>query len=63
MNPYVKSQILNMVTFAKTFERSCDLATKMDDGITSKAEMKTIQKISATTNAYIKELEKISRNG
>ena len=32
MNPYVKSQILNMVAFAKTFERSCDLATKMDDG-------------------------------
>ena len=51
MNPYVKSQILNMVTFARTFEHSCNLATKMDDGITSKAEMKTIQKISAATNA------------
>lgn len=59
MNYIIIAQITNMIAITKTFEQSCRMAAQMDDGIISKAETKTIQKISAATNKYIAELEKL----
>lgn len=63
MNYFIKSQIINMIAMSKTFEQSCKIAAITDDGVTSKAEAKVIQKISAATNKYIAELEKLKDQG
>lgn len=59
MNYIIRAQIQNMVNISKAFEASCKAAATMDDGKTSKEEAKTIQKISAATNKFIVELQKI----
>ena len=47
----------------KAFEQSCRMAAQMDNGIINRTEMKTIQKISAATNKYIAELDKLKDQG
>lgn len=59
MNYFIKAQITNMISFAKTFENSCKMAATADDGYMDKAETKALQKISAATAKYIAELKKI----
>ena len=63
MNYIIKAQIANMIAITKTFEQSCRIAAKIDDGEISKAEIKAIQKNSAAANKYITELEKIKDQG
>ena len=59
MNSYIEAQIRNMITVANTFEQSCRMAATKNDGVIDKAEEKTLKKISAATQHFIKELEKI----
>ena len=59
MNYIMEAQISNMIAIAKGFEQSCKIAAQIDDGTTSKAEMKILQKISTITEKYISELERI----
>lgn len=59
MNYYINSQIMNMVTMAKTFEHSCRMAATKDDGTIDRIEEKQLKKISTATAKFIKELESI----
>lgn len=59
MNSYIDAQIMNMKIMAKTFEQSCRMAAMKNDGQIDKAEEKTLKKISAATQKFIKELESI----
>ena len=59
MNYLIKSQIINMISVAKTFDQTCKMAAKMDDGCTDKDEEKLLKKITIATAKYIKELEKL----
>lgn len=63
MNYIIKAQITNMIAMTKAFEQSCRMAAQMDNGIINRTEMKTIQKISAATNKYIAELDKLKDQG
>ena len=60
MNYYIKAQIAHIIAMTKTFEDSCLLAATENDGEISKAEQKAIQKIRATSDKFIHDLEKIS---
>lgn len=57
MNYYIESQIVNMVTMAKTFEASCKMAAMKNDGTIDRAEEKQIKKLCAITDKFIKELQ------
>lgn len=59
MNTYMEMQINNMTMMVKTFEQSCQLAAEMNDGQTDKAEAKSLKKINAACQRFIKELEAI----
>lgn len=59
MNMYMEAQIINIIAIVKTFEQSCKLAAMKSDGHIDKAEEKQLKKINATTQRFIKELEKI----
>lgn len=59
MNSYIKAQMNNMITMAKTFEQSCKMAATQNDGVIDKTEEKTLKKIGAATQHFIKELERI----
>lgn len=59
MNDYIKSQIVNMLSFTKTFEQACELAATKNDGKIDAAETKTLKKIKAATTKFQKELESI----
>lgn len=59
MNYYIGAQILNMKAVAKTFEQSCRMAATKDDGRIDPEEEKVLKKISAATQKFIKELDKI----
>lgn len=59
MNTYIDAQITNMITMAKTFEQSCKMAAMKNDGQIDKAEEKTLKRIKAATNHFIKELERL----
>lgn len=59
MNSYIDAQIMNMKIIAKTFEQSCRMAAMKNDGQIDKSEEKTLKKISAATQKFIKELESI----
>lgn len=61
MNYYIKAQIAHIIAITKTFEQSCEMAAKQDDGTISKSEEKALKKIKAATNHFIKDLEKISK--
>ena len=43
----------------KTFEQSCQMAAMKDDSKIDKAEEKTLKKINAACQRFIKELESI----
>ena len=59
MNQYIKYQIDNMVTFAKTFEHSCKMSALKNDGIIEKEEKRQIDKINKVTERFITDLKKI----
>lgn len=59
MNDYIKSQIANMLSFTKTFEKACELAATKNDGKVDAAEARTLKKIRAATAKFQKELESI----
>lgn len=59
MNSYIDAQITNMITMVKTFEQSCKMAAMKNDGQIDKAEEKQLKKISAATQHFMKELERI----
>lgn len=59
MNSYIEAQVMNMRIMAKTFEQSCRMAALKNDGQIDKAEEKTLKKISAATQRFIKELESL----
>jgi len=59
MNDYINAQIVNMITFVKTFERSCQMAATENDGHINKDEAKQLKKINTAAEHFIKELEKI----
>lgn len=59
MNSYMTQQVSNIIAMVKVFEQSCKMAAMKDDGQIDKAEEKNLKKISAATQHFIKELEKI----
>ena len=59
MNYHIDAQIINMKAIAKTFEQSCRMAATKDDGKISPEEEKILKKISAVTQKFIKELDKL----
>lgn len=59
MNYYIESQITNMKAIARTFEQSCRMAATKDDGKIDEKEEKTLKKINAATQRFIKELDKL----
>lgn len=59
MNFYIDAQIINMKAIVKTFEQSCRMAATKDDGKISPEEEKILKKISAASQKFIKELDKL----
>ncbi len=59
MNYYIDAQIANIKAIVRTFEQSCRMAATKDDGKISPDEEKALKKISAATQRFIKELDKI----
>jgi len=59
MNDYIQMQIRNMVSMTKTFEQACELAAMKNDGKIDAAEIKTLKKIKAASDKFIKEIESI----
>ena len=59
MNTFIESQVQNMLLMVKTFESSCDMAAKSDDGEVSREEAKTLKKIHKAVAAFTKDLESI----
>lgn len=59
MNFYIDAQIVNMKAMVKTFEQSCRMAATKDDGKISPEEEKVLKKISAASQKFIKELDKL----
>lgn len=59
MNYHIEAQIMNMKAITKTFEQSCRMAATKDDGKISPEEEKILKKISAATQKFIKELDKL----
>lgn len=59
MNYHIDAQIINMKTVARTFEQSCRMAATKNDGKIDASEEKVLKKISAATQRFIKELDKI----
>ena len=58
-NNYLEMQIVNQIQLAENFKNTCKIASKKDDGVTSKEEQKILRKIDKVTDSYIKELRKI----
>ena len=59
MNYFIDGQIVNMISIAKTFEASCQMAATKDDGRTSRQEEATLRAIHESTQRFIKELKQI----
>ena len=59
MNTYIEAQILNVVNVVKTFEQSCKMTALKTDGTIDRDEEKTLKKISAATQRFIKDIEKL----
>lgn len=59
MNFHLDAQIINMKTIVRTFEESCRMAATKDDGRIDPEEEKVLKKISAATQKFLKELDKL----
>lgn len=59
MNTYMEMQIKNMTMMVKTFEQSCQMAAMKNDGQIDKTEEKSLKKINAACQRFVKELEAI----
>lgn len=59
MNPYIKTQINNIMAMVTTFEQACEIATIQDDKIISHEEVKALRHIKKANLHYLKELSKI----
>lgn len=62
MNYFITAQISNMISMVKTFQQSCQMAAKQDDGKIDRAEEKQLKKISAAADRFIADLQKIKDN-
>lgn len=60
MNMYIKQQINNMMLVTNTFQQSCEMAAKMDDGNISFSEEKILKKIKKASTRFLEELKEIS---
>ena len=59
MNTYIEMQIRNMTMMVKTFEQSCVMAAERTDGHIDKAEEKSLKKINAACQRFLKELDAV----
>ena len=59
MNNFIRAQIFNITTIAKSFKEGCHLAVLENDGKISEAERKTLKKIDSAVDRFIKELNRI----
>ena len=59
MNQYIENQILNMITFARTFEQACKMSALRNDGKIEKDEQRQLNKINKATERFVTELKKI----
>lgn len=60
MNVYLQSELSNMISLVKSFEKVCYLSTKKDDNMISKEEEKQLKKIKKASKRFVKELTKLS---
>ena len=58
-NTWLEMQIVNQIQVAENFKNTCIIASKKDDGKTSRDEQKILDKINKETDSYIKALRKI----
>lgn len=59
MNYHIKAQIRNMIEMTEAFKAACYLAATQDDMTIDKNEEKTLKKINAAADRFIKDLSKI----
>ena len=59
MNEYIDAQCKQMIAMVRTFEHTCEVAARKDDGIVSTEEEKALKKIHAAGQKYIAQLSKI----
>lgn len=58
-NKWLEMQIVNQIQVAENFKNTSVIASKKDDGKTSRDEQKILDKINKETDSYIKALRKI----
>lgn len=61
MNPYIGSQITNMIIMVNTFKQACLCGALKDDGTIDKLEEKQLKRINKAVDRFIKELNAISK--
>ncbi len=59
MNFELLAQIRNMKNLVGNFEKICRIAAAKDDGKISADEAKTLKKINAASQRFLKELNKL----
>ncbi len=59
MNFEIQAQILNMKNMVRNFEQICRVAATKDDGKISADEARTLKKINAASQRFLKELNKL----
>lgn len=59
MNPGIQAQILNMKSLVSNFEKICKMSAMKDDGKIDPEEEKTLKKIHAASQRFLKELNKL----
>jgi hypothetical protein len=59
MNPYIETQVTNMVMTVQAFSKTCQVAAMKDDGKIDKQEEKQLAKIDKAAKAFIKSLQEI----
>lgn len=58
-NPHFSTQIENMKLMLKTFEQSCALAARKDDGEIDREEARALRTIRRATARYLRALDSI----
>ena len=57
MNIYMKAQVVNITAMVRSFVKSCEMASKKDDGVISREEQKQLERIRKASERFIRELE------
>ena len=58
-NRYIEAQLRNMLNSMAVFRQGCRMAALRDDKVVDKEEEKILKAITAATDKYEKELNKI----